>query len=161
MEVQCKQYLFEPLVTAGNASAYSRIDSVGRSNPFLNRQTAPRTPFLHNFYHDVESLWWIGVHSLCTTEPSRVERDQDARRTQREHFDALFPHHAEGSIFRLNFLRKRINDDTIQCLPREFLPVVELLDVIRDLSPHTQVQKLRMTFPSTITLRNCSKKLRH
>ncbi|KAK0440753.1 hypothetical protein EV421DRAFT_2020203 [Armillaria borealis] len=132
VEVQCKRYLFRPMPTADNAARASRLDSVDRSNPFSNQQSVPVTPFLHNFYHDAESLWWIGVHSLFTTEPSRVERDEDARRKQRGHFNTLFPHSAEGSVVRLNFLREPVDADIIRCLPGEFWPVVTVLDIIRD-----------------------------
>ncbi|KAK0475131.1 hypothetical protein IW261DRAFT_1647127 [Armillaria novae-zelandiae] len=131
MEVQCKRYLFKPMQIADKAAAVSALASIDCSNPFLNQQTVPVTPFLHNFYHDAESLWWIGVHSLFTTEPSRVERGQDARRIQREHFDALFPHHAEGSGVRLNFLRMPVDADITGCLPDIFLPVARVLDIIR------------------------------
>ncbi|KAK0232688.1 hypothetical protein IW262DRAFT_1303335 [Armillaria fumosa] len=130
-EVQWKKYLFKPPKTADNSDTDSELDSIDRGNPFSNQQTVPVTPFLHNFYHDVESLWWIGVHSLFTTEPSMVERDQNAQRNQRERFDALFPHHAEGSVVRLEFLKNPVDADIIECLPGEFLPVARVLDIIR------------------------------
>ncbi|KAK0197916.1 hypothetical protein F5146DRAFT_63644 [Armillaria mellea] len=92
VEVQSKHYRFKPTGTADDAAITSALALIDRDDPFSDPYIAPGTPFLHNFYHDVESLWWIGLHSLFTTEPSTVgERDQDARRIQRGHFDDLVP----------------------------------------------------------------------
>ncbi|KAK0197924.1 hypothetical protein F5146DRAFT_1116901 [Armillaria mellea] len=133
VEVQSKHYRFKPTGTADDAAVTSALALLDRDDPFSD-PIAPGTPFLHDFYHDVESLWWIGLHSLFTTEPSTVgEKDQDARRIQRERFDDLFPHYAEGSTARLDFLTEPVAADIIQCLPGEFRPVVRVLNIIRHL----------------------------
>ncbi len=132
-EVQFKRYFFKTTQTADDAAVASARASIDRSDPFSDQQTASKPPFLHNFYHDAESLWWIGVHSLFTTEPSGVERDQDSRQKQRGHFNTLFPHYAEGSGVRLDFLGEPVAADIIRCLPGEFRPVARVLDIIRNL----------------------------
>ncbi len=132
-EVHRKQYLFKKLQAPDDATMASKFDAIDLSNPFSAQQTVPESPFLHNFYHDAESLWWIGVHSLFTTEPSTVERDQDTQRIQREHFDTLFSHHAAGSDARTDFLQNPNKYTKItHCLPNEFWVFTLALDIIRD-----------------------------
>ncbi|PBK89234.1 hypothetical protein ARMGADRAFT_1083778 [Armillaria gallica] len=133
VEVQFKQYFFKPTQTADDAAVASALASIDRSDPFSDQQTASKPPFLHNFYHDAESLWWIGVHSLFTTEPSGVERDQNSRQIQRGHFNTLFPHYAEGSGVRLDFLSEPVDADIILCLPDQYRRVARALDLIRNI----------------------------
>ncbi|PBK61874.1 hypothetical protein ARMSODRAFT_1089372 [Armillaria solidipes] len=133
VEVQRKRYLFKQVQEPDDATMASKFYSIGLSNPFSAQRIVPESPFLHNFYHDAESLWWIGVHSLFTTEPSTVERDQDAQRIQRGHFNSLFPHHAMGSDARSDFLQDPDEYTKItRCLPNEFQDVTLVLDIIRD-----------------------------
>ncbi|KAK0245211.1 hypothetical protein EDD85DRAFT_963961, partial [Armillaria nabsnona] len=132
VEVQSKRYFFKPKQTADDAAVALALASIDRSDPFSDQQTASKPPFLHNFYHDAESLWWIGVHSLFTTEPSGVERDQDSRQKQRGHFNTLFPYYAEGSGERLDFLSEPVDADIILCLPDQFRRVARVLDLIRN-----------------------------
>ncbi|KAK0440759.1 hypothetical protein EV421DRAFT_2036642 [Armillaria borealis] len=136
VEVQRKRYLFRQVQEPDDTTMALKFDSIGLSNPFSAQQTVPvphPAVFLHNFYHDAESLWWIGVHSLFTTEPSTVERGQDAQQIQRGHFNSLFPHHAMGSDARSDFLQDPNKYTKItQCLPDEFRDVTLALDVIRD-----------------------------
>ncbi|KAK0240649.1 hypothetical protein EDD85DRAFT_788652 [Armillaria nabsnona] len=83
------------------------------------QDAAPRQPFLHNFYHDVESLWRISVHSLFATEPPTTERDQNARRKQKVHSKNLFPNWSPRCS---NFLEAQSSayTDITSCLPNEF-----------------------------------------
>ncbi|KAK0245204.1 hypothetical protein EDD85DRAFT_963921 [Armillaria nabsnona] len=132
-EVHRKRYLFEKLQAPDDATMASKFDAIDLSNPFSTQQTVPESPFLHNFYHDAESLWWIGVHSLFTTEPSTMERDQDAQRIQEGHYNALFLHHAVWSDARSDFLQNPNKYTKVtQCLPHEFRDVTLMLDIIRD-----------------------------
>ncbi|KAK0197923.1 hypothetical protein F5146DRAFT_1116900 [Armillaria mellea] len=106
VEVQSKHYRFKPTQgTADDAAITSALALIDRSDPFSDQYTALGTPFLHNFYHDAESLWG--------------------------HFDDLFPLHAGGSSVRSNFLRKPVQAGIIRCLPDEFRPVLRVLDIIR------------------------------
>ncbi|PBK77621.1 hypothetical protein ARMSODRAFT_1010272 [Armillaria solidipes] len=117
-EVQEEQYLFKAKVDFNGTEFESKL-------LFSNTDTAPHQPFLHNFYHDVESPWWIGVHSLFITEPSTTERDQNARRKQKVHLNNLFPHCASWSPKRRNFLQAQASayTDVTSCLPNEFQAV--------------------------------------
>ena len=119
VEVQFKRYFFKPTQTADDAAVASALASIDRSDPFSDQQTASKPPFLHNFYHDAESLWWIGVHSLFTIETSTTERAQNTRRKQKIHFNNLFPHRCPR---RSNFLEAQssVYTDVTSCLPNEF-----------------------------------------
>ncbi|KAK0206261.1 hypothetical protein DFS33DRAFT_1452373 [Desarmillaria ectypa] len=128
--VQHKQYLFETMQADDYATLDLEFDSMFSAQRDV--AVAHPTPFLHNFYHDAESLWWIGVRSLFTAEPSTTERDQDARRLQEEHFNTLFSHYAEGSQARLGFLKYPEEYATVTlCLPNEFRDVTVALKAIR------------------------------
>ncbi len=104
-EVHRKQYLFKKLQAPDDATMASKFDAIDLSNPFSAQQTVPESPFLHNFYHDAESLWWIGVHSLFTTEPSTVERIKTPSGYRGNTLIPLFSHHAAGSDARMDFLQ--------------------------------------------------------
>ncbi|KAK0468065.1 uncharacterized protein EV420DRAFT_444285 [Desarmillaria tabescens] len=133
-EVQCKQYLFETTEEDDVAAVASGMDSFFAAQQVVAALGLLPTPFLHNFYHDTESLWWIGVHSLFTTEPPAIERDQDTQQLQREHFNALFSHYAEGSNARFSFLNHPKQYIALtSCLPDKFQAVTAALGFFRKL----------------------------
>ncbi|KAK0194219.1 hypothetical protein F5146DRAFT_1184019 [Armillaria mellea] len=120
VEVQATDYIFlprQPLLP-------------GLDDHTLQR---PRPPFLHNYLHDIESLFWIGFHSLFSSVPATYPRDQLARRDeQRELFNDLFPHSLEGSHDRRSlFVDAQLLDATENALPNEYIDVVRRLLRIR------------------------------
>ncbi|KAK0432348.1 uncharacterized protein EV420DRAFT_1490010 [Desarmillaria tabescens] len=135
VEVQDTQYLFKKMQGSDYATVFSRVESFSAQRVVVAPgPPRPRTPFLHNFYHDVESLWWIGIHSFFTTEPLAIERDQDTQQLQRESFNVLFAHYAEGSRARFTFLKEPEEYAAFtSCLPDEFRPVAEELEFLRQL----------------------------
>ncbi|KAK0494824.1 hypothetical protein EDD18DRAFT_285378 [Armillaria luteobubalina] len=105
---------------------------------FMNRRAwrnLASIPFLHNYLHDVESLFWIGFHALFSTVPAKYSKAELALRLdQRILFNAFFPHRLEGSTQRSNFfVFNRRKDDAMKALPTEFESVVEALFSIQDL----------------------------
>ncbi|PBK69868.1 hypothetical protein ARMSODRAFT_956676 [Armillaria solidipes] len=85
-----------------------------------------RPPFLHNYLHDIESLFWIGFHALFSSVPAIYSRGQLAQRDQqRELFNDLFPHRLEGSHERRHFfVDAEFLDTTEKALPDEYIDVV-------------------------------------
>ncbi|KAK0197926.1 hypothetical protein F5146DRAFT_1218612 [Armillaria mellea] len=118
VEVQRKWYI--SVQEDNDATIISILEAIGVSEPFLARLTIPESPFLHNFYHDAESLWWIGVHSLFTTEFLTDERNTDAADTEGT-LQFLIPTSHHGKYSKIT-----------KCLPNEFRDVMILLGVIRN-----------------------------
>ncbi len=99
---------------------------------FLNRSTLRNRasiPFLHNYLHDVESLFWIGFHALFSTVPANYPKAQLALRVeQRRLFNAFFPHRLAGSAERRHFfVLEQFKDDAVKALPTEYKSVVKVL----------------------------------
>ncbi|KAK0453895.1 hypothetical protein EV421DRAFT_1767130 [Armillaria borealis] len=121
VEVQDADYLFVP------------TSSIPMFPPTFPLPKRARAPFLHNYLHDIESLFWIGFHALFSTVPAQYPKDKLADRLdQRRLFDAFFPHRLEGSTERHRFFaRQRFDDDTVEVLPTEYHPVLAVLLFIR------------------------------
>ncbi|KAK0486226.1 hypothetical protein IW261DRAFT_1416033 [Armillaria novae-zelandiae] len=96
-------------------------------------------PFIHNYLHDVESLFWIGFHALFSTVPAKYSKDDLAQRLdQRTLFNAFFPHRLEGSVHRSHFFEHGVlKDGVMGALPTEYRSSAELiLSIHQDLSDY-------------------------
>ncbi len=61
--------------------------------------------FLHNYLHDVESLFWIGLHALFSTVPAMPTAAPPAPcKLQRQLFNRIFPHCLDGGPARRDLL---------------------------------------------------------
>ncbi|KAK1231589.1 hypothetical protein PQX77_005324 [Marasmius sp. AFHP31] len=76
VEVQLNSYIFQ--------------ERRGRSNV---AKSTSEMPFLHNYLHDIEGIWWILTHNLYTTVPiNSKEKADDAQRQHRINTaNAIFP----------------------------------------------------------------------
>ncbi|KAK0190699.1 hypothetical protein F5146DRAFT_1137526 [Armillaria mellea] len=125
VEVQATEYLFshhddEPLPDLEEPAALTK-------GPL----------FLHNYLHDIESLFWIGSHALFSTIPSTYLRDRlTARNKQRDLFNALFPHHVEGSSRRRRFFQCARYLDAEDVLPTEYKDTLQWLFRLRRVLAH-------------------------
>ncbi|KAG7449398.1 uncharacterized protein BT62DRAFT_929364 [Guyanagaster necrorhizus] len=89
-------------------------------------------PFLHNYLHDIESLFWIGFHSLFSTTPAIYTKKELAQRDrQRQLFNAFFPHCLEGGFDRRHLFQFAEFQDTKEALPAEYRPSIKWLIHIR------------------------------
>ncbi|PBL02809.1 hypothetical protein ARMGADRAFT_273017 [Armillaria gallica] len=79
---------------------YMAVEVQDAAYLFLNRSTLRNhasTPVLHNYLHDVKSLFWIGIYALFSTVPAKYPKAQLALRVeQHKLFNALFPCHLEA-----------------------------------------------------------------
>ncbi|KAJ8083338.1 hypothetical protein PM082_009210 [Marasmius tenuissimus] len=82
IEVQVGYYVFGPLFN------------------FLATESSQRPPFLHNYLHDVEGLWWIMMYNLFSTSDLETF-DLEDRMGKR---DALFPTSINDSVVRRDFM---------------------------------------------------------
>ncbi|KAK1229993.1 hypothetical protein PQX77_006935 [Marasmius sp. AFHP31] len=90
VEVQMNFYMFQP--------------RRGRSNL---AQTTSETPFLHNYLHDIEGIWWILTHNLYTTVPTNPkEKASEGQRQQCINTaNSIFPPSVGGGRERNLFVR--------------------------------------------------------
>ncbi len=90
-------------------------------------------PVVHNYLHDIESLFWIGFHALFSTVPAKYPKDELAQRDeQRTWFNAFFPHRLEGSAQRRHFFAQSMfRKETVKALPTEYHSVLAVLLFIR------------------------------
>ncbi len=105
-----------------------------------------RPLFLHNYLHDIESLFWIGLHSLFSSIPATYLEDPlDRRNKQRELFNDFFPHYLAGSYERRRFIEHAEFKKTEEVLPGEYRDAVrQLLRIRYFLAYHyDQVENLR------------------
>ena len=103
-------------------------------------------PFLHNYLHDVEGLWWIAMWSLFHTIPAarthEVEGDLRKQLLQESTADDIFPTSLQGSPERRRFLNnKSYFDELSEDIPAEFRGVIPSLD---------KMAHLLVTFYATI-----------
>ncbi|KAK0499818.1 hypothetical protein EDD18DRAFT_1249829 [Armillaria luteobubalina] len=105
-----------------------------------------KVPFVHNYLHDIESLFWIGFHALFSTAPATYsEASLPERVEQRTLFNAFFPHRLEGSAQRRHFFAlSLLHEETVKALPTEYHPVLAVLFFIRDalVSNYTMLESL-------------------
>lgn len=86
-------------------------------------------PFLHNYLHDIEGLWWIAMWSLFHTIPAAqiydVERNVKKRLNQEMIARAIFPKSSRGSAERRRFLNDKVYfDKASKNVPAEFKGVI-------------------------------------
>ncbi|KAK0491267.1 hypothetical protein IW261DRAFT_1436697 [Armillaria novae-zelandiae] len=122
VEVQDAAYLFlhkSPTPIANSTYTLSGPDQV---------------PFIHNYLHDIESLFWIGFHALFSTAPAKYSKASLSERVeQRTLFNAFFPHRLEGSAQRRHFFAlSRHHEETVKAIPTEYHPVLAVLFFIRN-----------------------------
>ncbi|KAK0190707.1 hypothetical protein F5146DRAFT_1000692 [Armillaria mellea] len=105
-----------------------------------------QVPFVHNYLHDIESLFWIGFHGLFSTVPAKYSRDEvDQRANQRTLFNSLFPHRLDGSTSRRHFFAlSLLHQETVKALPTEYHPVLAVLFFIHNglVSNYGQLENL-------------------
>ncbi|KAK0195828.1 hypothetical protein F5146DRAFT_951483 [Armillaria mellea] len=111
---------------------YMAVEVQDAAYLFLDRRTLRNRasiPFLHNYLHDVESLFWIGLHALFSTVPVKYSKAQLALRLeQRKLFNGFFPHRLEGSTQRRHFfVLEQFKDDIVKALPTEYNSIVKVL----------------------------------
>ncbi|KAK0216129.1 hypothetical protein IW262DRAFT_1398178 [Armillaria fumosa] len=87
--------------------------------------------FLHNYLHDIESLFWIGLHFLFSTIPAPYPEDLPARNKQSALFNDLFPHYLAGSSGRRRFIEHADFKTTEEVLPDEYRDTVRRLFRLR------------------------------
>ncbi|KAK0226339.1 hypothetical protein IW262DRAFT_1457573 [Armillaria fumosa] len=129
---------------------YMAVEVQDAAYLFFNRNTLKNRasiPFLHNYLHDVESLFWIGFHALFSTVPAKYSKAQLALcLDQRILFNAFFPHRLEGSTQRCHFfIFDQRKDEAVKALPKEYKSVVEALLSIQDLlvEHYVEVENLK------------------
>ncbi|KAK0206729.1 hypothetical protein DFS33DRAFT_1316735 [Desarmillaria ectypa] len=89
--------------------------------------------FLHNYLHDVESLFWIGLHALFSTVPATYTEAQLAEcEPQRELFNSIFPHSLDGGSDRRRLFVFADFQDAEDVLPVEYRPAVEQFLYLRN-----------------------------
>ncbi|KAL0062262.1 hypothetical protein AAF712_010831 [Marasmius tenuissimus] len=99
IEVQVGYYVFGPLFN------------------FLATESSQRPPFLHNYLHDVEGLWWIMMYNLFSTSDSEMF-DLEDRMGKR---DALFPTSINDSVVRRDFMTNvDIRERYVSTLPQSY-----------------------------------------
>ncbi|KAK0230517.1 hypothetical protein IW262DRAFT_1306647, partial [Armillaria fumosa] len=137
IEVQATEYLFLPRKS--------------RLLPQLEEPIAEKHGplFLHNYLHDIESLFWIGLHSLLSTIPATYLEDQPARRNkQRDLFNLIFPHCLEGSPARRHFFQHEWYLNAEKDLPIEYKNNLQwLLRLHRILLHHYELVEIFPDFP--------------
>ncbi|PBK69877.1 hypothetical protein ARMSODRAFT_1018617 [Armillaria solidipes] len=121
IEVQDAAYLF------------LRTSSTPIFNSTYTLSGPDQVPVVHNYLHDIESLFWIGFHALFSTVPAKYSKDELAQRVeQRTLFNAFFPHRLEGSAERRHFFAlSMFRKETVKALPTEYHPVLAVLLFIR------------------------------
>ena len=133
-------YPYSSLTLREQGTAYFKAIEV-QAGKFLFRTIRIRAgdnppPFLHNYLHDLEGLWWIAMWSLFYTLPSaRVQDVQLASKLPQEQAAAsIFPLSMTGSERRRTFLAS--NRDFAQrtaCLPPEYASVIQSMRKAADL----------------------------
>ena len=87
-------------------------------------------PFLHNYMHDVEGLWWIAMWSFFFTIPiSRIKEVKLNQKLPQEiSAQKIFPLSVTGSSHRSQvFQRRSAFDKRVGNIPSEFALVVPLM----------------------------------
>ncbi len=93
--------------------------------------------FLHNYLHDIESLFWIGSHALFSTVPAKYLRDRLTERDkQRDLFNVFFPHYLEGSSQRRLFFQHARYLNAEEVLPTEYKNTLQWLLRLRRVLVH-------------------------
>ncbi|KAK0480485.1 hypothetical protein EDD18DRAFT_1363656 [Armillaria luteobubalina] len=87
--------------------------------------------FLHNYLHDIESLFWIGLHLLFSTIPASYPEDLPARNKQSVLFNDFFPHYLAGSAARRRFIEHADFKTTEEVPPDEYRNTVRRLFRLR------------------------------
>ncbi len=125
IEVQASNHLFDHLESgpalADNPQARVRLSIQERREMRMQREKPLQTKlFLHNFLHDVESIWWIGAHSLFPTLPLS-SRATEATIAPKNSFRDLLPRQATGLLRRSMFFEKQqYYDSFTDSLPEEY-----------------------------------------
>ncbi|KAK0190451.1 hypothetical protein F5146DRAFT_1223342 [Armillaria mellea] len=95
-------------------------------------QDPPTPVFLHNYLHDVESLFWIGLHALFSTVPANyTEKQLAACELQHELFNLIFPHRLDGGPDRHHLFVSAEFDEPRKVLPAAYQPALEKFVFLR------------------------------
>ncbi|KAK0190698.1 hypothetical protein F5146DRAFT_1195064 [Armillaria mellea] len=133
VEVQATEYLFirNAPVLLPDFNHVSAEHEGHEGEPFAEDEPTAEDdepPFLHNYLHDIESLFWMGFHALFSTIPATCLQDQlDRRNKQRDLFNAFFPHYLEGSRERRRFFVRGKFLTAKGVLPTEYKHAVQWL----------------------------------
>lgn len=125
LEVLSSCSLFE----AENHGKAPKVFVSARSNPYH------MSGVLHNYAHDIEGLWWIGMWILFhTTTPELAGKlvESDFTAYPEARVDQIFPLYLPCSAHRGCFLRSDdYFDKTTRFLPEAYQPACEVLDEAR------------------------------
>ena len=143
VEVQSDEYLFQPRTN------FREPTSASSSQPST---AIALLPFLHNYLHDIEGLWWIGLWFLFNTYPSsRVAAImRSSQHSEHRHFaDALFPDSIGGSNPRTHFrTNPQYHKRHLGTIPEEYSAAMSemsgVLQVLTDATEHVEKSSARL-----------------
>ncbi|KAK1230984.1 hypothetical protein PQX77_005916 [Marasmius sp. AFHP31] len=128
VEVQRESYRF------GDTSLNVDDDEDDENDDEDDDDEEEEVPFLHNYLHDIEAIWWIMVYNLFTTKPtaSTPENLQDRKRIR----NLIFPGSVNGSPERQDFLMRTESHKKLRrSLPKSYQPIAkEMTKALRALS---------------------------
>ncbi|KAK1227040.1 hypothetical protein PQX77_010002 [Marasmius sp. AFHP31] len=106
----------------------------GNPTSFAVDEEEEEVPFLHNYLHDIEGIWWIMVYNLFTTKPtaSTPENLQERKIIR----DLVFPESVNGSLDRQDFLMQAESHKKLRrSLPESYQPIaMEMSKALQALS---------------------------
>ncbi|KAK0230527.1 hypothetical protein IW262DRAFT_1523034, partial [Armillaria fumosa] len=98
----------------------SRNRAITARLPWAPSTMCPAPVFAH-YLHDIESLFWIGLHSLFSTIPTTYLQDLPERRDkQYKLYNSFFPHYLPGCSERRRFIQRTDFQTTEEVLPDEY-----------------------------------------
>ncbi|KAK1228050.1 hypothetical protein PQX77_008929 [Marasmius sp. AFHP31] len=94
----------------------------GDPTSFTIDDAEEEVPFLHNYLHDIEGIWWIMVHNLFTTKPTASTPENLQKRKIIR--DLVFPESVDGSLERQDFLMDaKFHQGLRRSLPEHYQPI--------------------------------------
>ncbi|KAJ8072303.1 hypothetical protein PM082_015862 [Marasmius tenuissimus] len=121
VEVQSNEYLFESRESSVPLAASRSFDPTMWPQDLNSAQTVP---FLHNYLHDIEGLWWIMIYHLYTTRPTHSNQEPSDSDKRIDAARGLFSLSVGGSPRRKHFVTKRDSYLLMsKTLPSEYGPL--------------------------------------
>ncbi|KAL0065225.1 hypothetical protein AAF712_007736 [Marasmius tenuissimus] len=143
LEVQANHYLFRSERSVAESDSEEEGDKQMESDgsaPEESSGVLVAVPFLHNYLHDVEGIWWIMVYHLLSTSPNDPQRElSNIEREERIHTTrVVFPPSPSGSSDRSYFLTVPDRYCAVrEKLPSEYQDLGKALDKVRVLLKHS------------------------
>ncbi|KAL0065214.1 hypothetical protein AAF712_007725 [Marasmius tenuissimus] len=138
LEVQADDYLFDGLSAQSDPedSSDEGVDSSDEefADSGEDTRSPSEVPFLHNYLHDVEGIWWIMIYNLYSTQPSNPKHQlSDSGRLIRiETANGIFPPTISSNADREHFVTmNRRYAACTKTLPTEFRALGKAMNKVR------------------------------